>query len=372
MSHQVTVDFEGVAITIQSQCKTAAHSLCKIDKTLDKIHQTADRLETVKVKKYEEYLLKAKDEIQRKIDAFTESLEEYKALKTQRFDADVRYGNAESKSLAHMYSELQTTIKSQGEDLERTVVELTGSKLAVLDQLIDDELAEAGSKAAQALIDKSNGVITLSKETLDKINSISDVSLRELTYREALKESNNGLGFDELLKLGQENYDILLGKKTAKVLEEYKEELKERGLPSEKIDEASSIDEAAKAANSALTDEEVRKQTLQVIVKAIKSRGFIVDTKKNLKIDRARNVLKLVALKASGQKAEFEIQINGKFMYHFDGYEGLACNKDIEPFMEDLQNIYDIKVLHEEVQWSNPDKISTQKYQYVNKNKGTN
>lgn len=43
--------------------------------------------------------------------------------------------------------------------------------------------------------------------------------------------------------------------------------------------------------------------------------------------------------------------------------------KDIEPFLEDLKNIYDINILHEEVNWENPDKIQTQKYQYVDVNK---
>ncbi len=49
-----------------------------------------------------------------------------------------------------------------------------------------------------------------------------------------------------------------------------------------------------------------------------------------------------------------------------------ACKKDIAPFLEDLKNIYDIDITHEEITWENPDKIQTQKYQYVNKNKGTN
>ena len=138
------------------------------------------------------------------------------------------------------------------------------------------------------------------------------------------------------------------------------------------LDKAKSIDEANAIANEAITDETIRKETLKVIIKAIKDRGFIVDTKKNLKIDKERNIVKLVALKASGQMAEFEIQLNGKFMYHFDEYEGHACKKDIEPFLEDLKNIYDINILHEEVTWENPDKIQTQKYQYINKNKGTN
>mgnify|MGYP003311010216 CR=1 FL=1 len=37
--------------------------------------------------------------------------------------------------------------------------------------------------------------------------------------------------------------------------------------------------------------------------------------------------------------------------------------------LEDLKNIYDINILHEEVNWENPDKIQTQKYQYVDVNK---
>ena len=162
------------------------------------------------------------------------------------------------------------------------------------------------------------------------------------------------------------------GKKTKEVIQEYKEELKTRGISTEVLDKAISIDEAYSIANEAITDETVRKETLKVIIKAIKDRGFIVDTKKNLKIDKEKNIVKLVALKASGQMAEFEIQLNGKFMYHFDEYEGHACKKDIEPFLEDLKNIYDINILHEEVTWENPDKIQTQKYQYINKNKGTN
>lgn len=111
MSHKVTVDFEGLTIQIQSQCETAAHSLCKIDKVLDRIHETASKLETSKVKEYEAYLLKSKDQIQKLINEFNASLEEYKALKKQSFDMDVRYGGADSKSLAEKYNQLNTTLR---------------------------------------------------------------------------------------------------------------------------------------------------------------------------------------------------------------------------------------------------------------------
>ena len=364
MSHKVTVDFEGLTIQIQSQCETAAHSLCKIDKVLDRIHETASKLETSKVKEYEAYLLKSKDQIQKLINEFNASLEEYKSLKQQTFDMDYRYGGADSKALAEKYNQLNTTLRVQGENLVRTVNELTGSKLEVIDQMINEGLLNAGQESAQNLLNKMNGVLNISQS--------EDVSLRELTYREMVNEANAGLGFDELVSKAQAEYDILVGKKTRQVIEECKAELKANGVAPEVVEKAKTVDEANAMMNAAITDEKVRKETLKVIIKAIKERGFIVDTKKNLKIDKEKNIVKLVAMKASGQTAEFEIQLNGKFMYHFEGYEGLACNKDITPFIEDLKNVYDINILHEEVEWSNPDKIQTQKYQYVNKNKGTN
>lgn len=366
MSHQVTVDFEGLSISVQAQCENATRSLCKIDRELEKVHKTADKLENSKVKEYEAFLLNSKAKIQKRIESFTDSLEEYKTLKTKTFDSDARYGNSESKELAKVYSK----IKECGETLRDAVNELTGSKLSALDQLIDENLMDLAKKSKDVLLDKIHGINHLSKDTLDKINSIDDVSLRELVYSEIKKNAN--INFEVALDKAMEDYDRLLGKKTVQIIEECKRELKENGISQSVIKEGSSIDEALKATNSAIIDETIRKETIKVILKAIKERGFVVDTNKNLKIDIDKNIVRLVAMKPSGQMAKFEIQINGKFMYRFEGYEGMACTKDIEPFMSDLENVYGIKVLHEDVQWSNPDKISTQKYQYVKVNKGNN
>lgn len=368
MSHQVTVDFEGITIAIQSQCETAAHSLYKIDKVLNRIHETASKLETEKVREYEVYLLDSKKKIQTLIDKYVASLEKYKELKKVSISADYSSSNNYNK----MYQELTGRIKEEGNELIRTVNELTGSKLAMIDQMINEGLLNAGAAITEKMRSELSGVISVSIADLDKVNKIEDISLRELVYVELVNKDNASLSFEQIVSKAQKQYDVLLGKKTAEVVEEIKEELKTGGVSSEVIEKAKTIDEATQIANEAITDEKVRKETLKIIIKAIKERGFIVDTKNNLKIDREKNVVRLVALKASGQTAEFEIQLNGKFMYHFEGYEGLACNKDITPFIEDLKNVYDINILHEEVQWSNPDKISTQKYQYINKNKGTN
>lgn len=362
MSQQVTIDYQGISIQVKAKCDIAVHSLCQIDKVLDRIHRTADKLETTKVIEYEEYLQKSKETIKGKIEAFKKTLEKYKEAKAY----SVNNHQHDYQQFINFTNQVQT----ESTQLTNIVNELTGSKLAVIDQMIEEGLLNAGKATTQAMLDKLNGVATISSDILSKINSIEDVSLRELAYKEVLK--NDKLNFDDALANAKNEYDILLSKKTKEVIQEYKEELKTKGISTEVLDKATSIDEANSIANEAITDETARKETLKVIIKAIKDRGFIVDTKKNLKIDKERNIVKLVALKASGQMAEFEIQLNGKFMYHFDEYEGHACKKDIEPFLEDLKNIYDINILHKEVTWENPDKIQAQKYQYINKNKGTN
>ncbi len=360
MSHQVIVDYEGMSIKIQAQCDTAVHSLCKIDKTLEKIHKTASKLESQKVKDYEKYLIESKEQIKNKIEAFNATLEKYKAKK------QVSVGDYD----AYKFDDLKSQLERQASELSRTVNELTGTKLEVINQMINDGLLNYGASVYQKLEEKANGVMDFDKDVMNRINAIDDISLRELAYHEVVKD--NSLSFEKALSNAQNKYDELLGKRTAKVIEEYKEDLKSNGISAEVLDKVETIEEAAAITNEAIVDEKVRKETLKIIIKAIRDRGFIVDTKKNLKIDKEKNIVRLVALKASGQTAEFEIQLNGKFMYRFEGYEGLACNKDITPFMDDLKNVYGINILHEEVQWSNPDKIQTQKYQYVNKNKGNN
>ena len=78
MSQQVTIDYQGISIQVKAKCDIAVHSLCQIDKVLDRIHRTADKLETTKVIEYEEYLQKSKETIKGKIEAFKKTLEKYK------------------------------------------------------------------------------------------------------------------------------------------------------------------------------------------------------------------------------------------------------------------------------------------------------
>jgi hypothetical protein len=128
------------------------------------------------------------------------------------------------------------------------------------------------------------------------------------------------------------------------------------------------LTEIREAATTEIVGEKVRQKSMKLIMKAIAERGFIVD-KKNIKINRETNEVTMVALKASGERATFKIFLDGKFIYDFRGYEGQACQKDIEPFMTALEEVYGIHVTERQEIWSNPDKISTMKYQAMNTNK---
>ena len=112
------------------------------------------------------------------------------------------------------------------------------------------------------------------------------------------------------------------------------------------------------AATTEIVGEKVRQKSLKIIMQAIKARGFVVD-KNNIKIKRDTNEVIMVAQKASGEKAEFRVFLDGKFIYDFRGYEGQACQKDIGPFMKDLEEVYGVHVTKQTEIWSNPDKIST-------------
>ena len=351
MSHQTIISYEGISIEIQAQCETAAASLCKIDKTLSKIQETAKSLRTEEVKEYERYLSNAKEEIKAKIEDFKKSLEKYRNTTTSEREEYVRTVDA---------------LRRQADELTSTVATLTGSKLQAIEAMIRDGLLSEGNGVFERMKDEASGFINIDESTVKRINAIEDVSLRQLALAEARKGKYDA--FDDILTAAKKEYENLLESSKKGFVAETIEEMRSGGVDESTINQviegSSTIDEISRRASAAITDERVRKETLKVIIKSIKARGFIVDTRNNLKIDREKNVLRLVALKASGQRAEFEIQLSGKFMYRFDGYEGQACKKDIEPFMSDLASIYDINVLHEEVIWDNPDKIQMQQYQH--------
>lgn len=210
----------------------------------------------------------------------------------------------------------------------------------------------------------------IDENTQKLLNSISDATLRQYVYLAFLKD--NSLVGDDLIEAGKalmgKTYQSRMEEERLKIRAELESARVEKSVIDKVVDEKSTISEMRKMATTEIVNEKVRQKSLKIIMDAIKQRGFIVD-KKNIKINRESNEVTMVALKASGERATFRVFLDGRFIYDFRGYEGQACQKDIEPFLTALEEVYGMHITSKEEIWSNPDKISTMKYQALNTNK---
>lgn len=125
------------------------------------------------------------------------------------------------------------------------------------------------------------------------------------------------------------------------------------------------LEQLYEKSSNAILDENRRRESLKIIRKAILQRGFIVNPDN---IRKNGDTVTLVAQKAGGEVAKFTINLDGKFIYDFDGYDGQACQNDIKPFLDDLESVYGIHLLDRREIRKNPDKILSQKRQVKNIN----
>jgi len=356
MSHAATINYEALSIAARATCEQALKQLCKIDELLARIKDKASMLITDRVRSYEAFLKKEQANI------------------TAELNQIISKTNAKTRD---------SSIVNNANNLSRIVDNLTSYRLNAMEDLIDDELINATNKIQENLKNKEQGIINISQDIMKKLDTIEDFMLRESIYQVAIQSENSNKSWIELKELGKKHLDAQLEsslqKHKGQIMSDIKQELKDakvdeqliESISSSKIQNISDVETIRNKATSEIIGESVRKETLKVIMKTVETRGFIVD-KKNIKIDREKNEVRFIAQKLSGERAEFRIYLDGKFIYKFDGYEGQACQKDIEPFMKDLADIYDIKVVKQVDNWSNPDKNQSMKYQTVNKNKGTN
>jgi hypothetical protein len=325
-----------------------------MDAILERIKEAASELLTERVKGYEVYLLRERAKLQSEINQIIEK------SKTQNRDRN---------------------IANVANNLNNIVNDLMSNRLMMIESVIDEELIKTVSQIKQEQRERREGVIHISQEQIDELATIEDFALREEVYKLLIENSKSNFNnlFDQAkLNIKKRNNEILEHKKE-QLVADIKKDLHSAGVEesivkevvSNEIKSIADLQSMKEKASQEIIGEKVRKETLKIISKTIKNRGFIVD-KKNIKIDREKNEVKLIAQKASGERAEFRIYLDGKFIYKFDGYEGQACQEDLQPFMNDLADIYDVKVLKQTEIWSNPDKISTMKYQTIDKNKGTN
>lgn len=341
MSHQVQINYEAIAIQCNSICEVAEKQLKELDRLLAEIESESKQLLNEQTRALKRQILSERESL----------LEEMKQLRER----------ADRRTLSST---------SEATNLQKRVNELASQKIIAFEETLRTLLGDKLQDNQRKLLERSNGVITIDEQTQKLLDRIQDVALRQFVYIAYLKD--NTLSGDALLKAGQalmgQTYESRIQEEQAKIRAEMEAARVDKATIDKVVTEGKTIAEIRENATTEIVGEKVRQKSLKIIMDAVQKRGFIVD-KKNIKINREKNEVILVALKASGEKAEFKVYLDGRFIYDFRGYEGQACQKDIEPFMKDLEEVYGIHVTKTQEIWRNPDKISTMKYQTFNTNK---
>ena len=200
----------------------------------------------------------------------------------------------------------------------------------------------------------------------DYLATVPDEKLRKMIVLLSRNKAHRNLTIEELRELAESKLDP--SKKVKRnLVDDTVSDIREK-MVSEKVsaENISKVIDGSKdisplelmdSATTEIFDEKLRRSAVQAIVKSISAKGFIVK-KENIRHIKETDTVKITAMKPGGQKAEFCIDLDGKFMYHFQGYEGQACQKDISPLERDLEEVYGIKLTDRKTIWDNPDKFT--------------
>lgn len=366
MSHAVRINYQGISIQCQSICEMASSQLCKLDKMFEEIEKGSTRLLNSQTEALRKEITKTKLMLQAKIDSVVQQARRNASKGTVVVDSDFMGKHANAYGIIE-----------EARELEEMVARLSDTKIVEYESLLNQLLGNQLESQNERLKDLANGKVAINIAVQQRINEIDDELIKQYVYLTWVEYPNES--FEHLYSMAmfvkeQADKKQYANTETAKI-DEIREELRAEKIDEETIDRITTASDATakeriqkirERANAEIVGERVRKESVKIIVKAIKKRGFVVDSK-SIKIDRINNQVIIVAMKPSGAKAEFKVFLDGKFEYRFDGYEGQACQKDIQPFMQDLEEVYGIRITNQTELWAgNPDRDSSMKYQIVN------
>lgn len=360
MSHSVQINYSAIGVQCESICEVSQKHLAELDAMLVEIEKTSTRLLNSQTEVFKQEVQKAKEEILKRIKLLQDKAEEYKKKGVVTTDSDYRVRTED--------------LVGQAQRIQQEIDTLASEKVVQLRALLNSILSSKSESRYNDLVNAGKGIANIDVGVQTFLDGISDVILRQFTLMAYLRDTS--LKGDELLEAGRAMMSESVEDRSKRRIAEIRAELEAAKADTSKLaeieDSSGTVQEKLSSIQAVATQEmvgeKVRQKSLKIIMKAITERGFIVD-KKNIKIDKEKNEVRMVALKASGERAEFKVYLDGKFIYDFHGYEGQACQKDIAPFMDALEEVYGIHVTAQQEIWSNPDKISTMKYQAMNTNK---
>jgi len=112
--------------------------------------------------------------------------------------------------------------------------------------------------------------------------------------------------------------------------------------------------ETSKDTDRALENESIRKEVVKAVYKSLTEAGFIVQ-KPVWDQKNGKDEVVIAASRPSGNRALFQIEVDGKLLYKFDNYKGQTCQKDMQAVLPKLSEVYGVDLSGTRVLWSNPD-----------------
>lgn len=116
---------------------------------------------------------------------------------------------------------------------------------------------------------------------------------------------------------------------------------------------AERLEQQIPGARANVLDERVRREVVRGLVSTLKKMGFLAVTPR-LQSD----VVVLEGRLASGRKARFEIDLEGRMAFDLDGYEGRACAQDMEKVETLMRDEFGVRLGPPQVIWKNPDRLT--------------
>lgn len=114
------------------------------------------------------------------------------------------------------------------------------------------------------------------------------------------------------------------------------------------------LNEIIKQMDTAIEEEAVRREMVKAVYKSLQEAGFHVQKPKLVK-DKGKDEVLIAASRPAGNRALFQIELDGQCAYKFDNYKGQTCQKDIQQVLPKLTDIYGVDLSEARVLWSNPD-----------------
>ncbi len=365
MSHTVRVDFEQIAMECDEVCDRVESRIGELQHQLDYLKEKATSDMDAQTRTFI-------NAMESDIDAWLNIVADVRRVSQSNSRLGTWRGDSDDETFRRRY-EQKDRIYDLKRLVNREVAERKPAVKAIIGQMMDKRIERINAQARKepSFTDKSSEIKTF-------INGISDVTLRQFVYLAHV--ANPALGKDDLLAKGKSMYEETLERERqaelSAELKKQKEEMVNAKMPEEDISKALNInangttaeklEQLSEQASNAMIREKKRKESLKIILKAVKAQGFNVNPQKD--IVRQGDKVVMRAHKLGGEIAMFTINLDGKFIYDFKGYEGQACQNDIEPFLKDLAEVYGVDLVNRKEIWKNPDKIQTQKRQSINSN----